>query len=98
MCTYCKNKGRGKLEHHQQNCPDNPDKALYCYKCLVFGHMTDKCRTSDEAYEIEMAAKIQASIRDNCGLKNKWGTIETDLPEKLFHMTTVMKPYGPTMS
>ena len=86
MCTYCKNQGRGKIEHHQQNCPDNPDKALYCYKCLVFGHSTENCRTTDEAYEIDMAAKVQASIRDKCGLKNKWGQLEVD-SEKLFHMT-----------
>ena len=60
---------------------------MYWYKCLVFGHTTEKCKTTDEAYEIEMAAKIQASIRDKRGLKNKWGQIEIDLPEKLFHMT-----------
>ena len=52
----------------------------------MFGHSTDSCNTKDDAYEIDLAAKVQASIRDKCGLKNKWGQLEVDT-EKLFHMT-----------
>ena len=61
---------------------------MLCHKCLVFGHLATKCTTKDDdAYEIELAAKIQASIRDNCGLKDQWGMLESDRPERLFHIT-----------
>ena len=92
-CTYCKSKGEGKKEHHQQDCPDNPDKALFCYKCLVHGHVAIDCNKDDAAYETELTTKVEASIKENCASKDAWGMLETERPAKMHHFTPGKKTY-----
>ena len=66
---------------------------MFCHKCLVHGHVATDCNKDDAAYEIELTTKVEASIKENCGLRDAWGMLETERPEKLHHFTPGRKTY-----
>ena len=59
----------------------------------MYGHVATECNKDDAAYEIELTTKVDASIKDKCGLKDALGMLESDRPEKLHHFTPGWKEY-----